>query len=120
MKIAYVHDVIYPYVKGGAERRVWEVSRRLAGRGHEVHIFGMKHWQGDDLVERDGVFLHGVCPPGSLYVGGRRSISAAVRFSARLLPKLRGISTSSTPSSSPTFPASQPSSNPSAGGRPSS
>ncbi|OPY53618.1 MAG: UDP-D-galactose:(glucosyl)lipopolysaccharide-1,6-D-galactosyltransferase [Methanosaeta sp. PtaU1.Bin055] len=90
MKIAYVHDVIYPYVKGGAERRVWEVSRRLAGRGHEVHIFGMKHWQGDDLVERDGVFLHGVCPPGSLYVGGRRSISAAVRFSARLLPKLRG------------------------------
>lgn len=90
MKIAYVHDVIYPYVKGGAERRVWEVSRRLAKGGHEVHVFGMKHWEGDDLVEREGVVLHGVSPAGSLYSGGRRSISAAVRFSARLLPKLRG------------------------------
>lgn len=46
MKIAYVHDVIYPHVKGGAEKRVWEISRRLADRGHEVHIFGMKYWEG--------------------------------------------------------------------------
>jgi hypothetical protein len=29
MKIAYVYDVIYPYVKGGAETRICEISKRL-------------------------------------------------------------------------------------------
>jgi glycosyltransferase involved in cell wall biosynthesis len=90
MKIAYVHDVIYPHVKGGAEKRVWEISRRLADRGHEVHIFGMKYWMGEDVVEREGVHLHGVCAPQDLYVDGKRSIKAAVHFSWRLLWSLRG------------------------------
>ena len=90
MKIAYVHDVIYPYVKGGAEKRVWEISRRLADRGHEVHIFGMKYWDGEAVVERDGVHLHGVCDPGNLYVDGRRSIKTAIRFSSKLLSSFKG------------------------------
>ena len=90
MKIAYVHDVIYPYVKGGAEKRVWEMAKRLAGRGHEVHIFGMKYWDGDDVIEMEGVYLHGVCDPLDLYVDGRRSIEAAVHFSWKLLWSLRG------------------------------
>jgi len=42
MKIAFVYDVIYPYVKGGVEKRVWELATRLIRRGHEVHLFGMK------------------------------------------------------------------------------
>ena len=90
MKIAYVHDVIYPYVKGGAEKRVWEMARRLADRGHEVHIFTMKYWDGDYVIEREDVHLHAVCPPVDLYVEGRRSIRAAVRFSWKLLSSLRG------------------------------
>ncbi|HPJ30176.1 MAG TPA: glycosyltransferase family 4 protein [Methanothrix sp.] len=90
MKIAYVHDVLYPSVKGGAEKRVWEVSRRLADKGHEVHIFTMRYWDGGAAVERDGVHLHGICRPGELYVGGRRSIAAAIRFSAKFLQSFRG------------------------------
>ena len=39
MKIAYVYDRIYPYLKGGAEKRILEISKRLAERGHEVHLF---------------------------------------------------------------------------------
>lgn len=90
MKIAYIHDVIYPHVKGGAEKRVWEISRRLADRGHEVHIFGMKLWDGEDIVEREGVHLHGVCDPVDLYVDGKRSIKAAIRFSSKLLLSFKG------------------------------
>lgn len=90
MKIAYLHDVIYPHVKGGAEKRVWEISRRLADRGHEVHIFGMKFWDGESVVERDGVLLHGICDPLDLYVDGRRSMGAAIRFSSKLLLSFRG------------------------------
>ncbi len=34
MKIAFVYDVIYPYIKGGVEKRVWELAVRLSHRGH--------------------------------------------------------------------------------------
>jgi glycosyltransferase involved in cell wall biosynthesis len=92
MKIAFVTDVLYPYVKGGAERRVWEVSRRLAARGYSVHVYCMKYWEGADVVVEDGVFLHGVCRPASLYTpSGRRRIREAIYFSLNLFtPLLKG------------------------------
>jgi len=37
LKIAYIYDAIYPWVKGGAEKRIYELSRRLAARGEAVH-----------------------------------------------------------------------------------
>jgi L-malate glycosyltransferase len=85
MKIAFVYDVTYPYVKGGVEKRVWELAIRLTHRGHEVHLFGMKFWDGDDIHIREGVFLHGVCPVQQIYVGGRRSLLQAINFSIHLL-----------------------------------
>jgi glycosyltransferase involved in cell wall biosynthesis len=90
MKIAYVHDVIYPFVKGGAEKRVMEIATRLAARGHDVHIFGMKYWDGEDVIEREGVHLHGVCASQDLYVDGKRSIKTSVYFSWKLLRSLEG------------------------------
>ena len=33
MKIAFVYDVIYPFVKGGVEKRVWELATRLTIAG---------------------------------------------------------------------------------------
>ena len=62
MKIAFVYDVIYPCVKGGVEKRVWELAVRLAKRGHEVHLFGMKFWEGEAVIKKDDVIIHGVCP----------------------------------------------------------
>lgn len=80
MKIAFVSDVIYPYVKGGAEKRIYELSRRLVARGHEVHIFGVKWWDGPAVIAKDGITYHGVCGKRELYVGGRRSIGEAIWF----------------------------------------
>ncbi len=88
MKIAFVYDVIYPYVKGGVEKRVWELAVRLTRRGHEVHLFGMKFWDGDDILIHEGVILHGVCPARPLYAGGRRTVGEAIHFSLRLIPHL--------------------------------
>jgi glycosyltransferase involved in cell wall biosynthesis len=88
MKIAFVYDVIYPYVKGGVEKRVWELAARLTHRGHEVHLFGMKFWDGEDILIREGVFLHGVCPAQKLYAGGRRTIWQAIDFSLYIIKPL--------------------------------
>ena len=88
MKIAYVYDNIYPYNIGGVEKRLWELAKRLAQKGHEVTLFGMKHWEGKAIVYSEGVRLWGVCPPQELFVNGRRSIKQATYFAWKVLPPL--------------------------------
>lgn len=88
MKIAFIYDCIYPWVKGGGEKRIYEIGKRLVAKGHEVHLFGIKWWDGSDIIEHEGMILHGVCEKMELYVDGRRSISEALIFSIKLLPHL--------------------------------
>jgi len=88
MKIAYVYDAVYPWIKGGGEKRIWEISKRLAEKGHEVHWFGIKWWDGEDVFVKDDVYLHGVCESKELYVDGRRSIKEAICFAWKVLPHL--------------------------------
>ncbi len=85
MNIAYVSDVVYPFVKGGAEKRIYEMGRRLAAHD-EVHVFGIKWWEGDKDIDLDGLHLHGICKPLSLYAGERRSFREAIRFASSLGP----------------------------------
>lgn len=89
MRIAYVYDVIHPYVSGGVQKRIWELSRRLVTSGHEVTLFGMKHWEGEDAIYSEGVRLWGVCPPRDLFGNGRRSIGEALYFARKVLPALQ-------------------------------
>jgi glycosyltransferase involved in cell wall biosynthesis len=88
MKIAFIYDAIYPWVKGGAEMRNYEMGKRLSAKGHEIHIFGVKWWEGEDSIEYEKMTLHGVCKAQDLYVHGRRSISEALIFAVNLFPAL--------------------------------
>lgn len=88
MKIALVYDCIYPYSKGGVERRLFDISGRLQ-ESHEVHLFGMKYWHGRSVIKESGIHYHGVCKAGRLYTsGGKRSIRLALWFSLCLFPAL--------------------------------
>jgi glycosyltransferase involved in cell wall biosynthesis len=80
-------DAIYPYNVGGADKRLWELARKLAENGkHEVHIYGMKWWQGPDTIVTNNVHLHGVCKVHELYnEDGVRSIKEALVFSLKVL-----------------------------------
>jgi glycosyltransferase involved in cell wall biosynthesis len=89
MKIAYIYDVIYPFVKGGAEKRFWELARRLGRKGHEVHIFGMKSWKGPANFSREGVYIHGVGRHWKLYhPSGRRNIRQSLFFALLIFPRI--------------------------------
>ena len=80
-KIAIVYDAIFPYVTGGAEKRFFETGRRLAQDGYDVHIYGMKCWDGPDIIESNGMTLHSIMKKMPLYTRkGKRSISEALRF----------------------------------------
>jgi len=52
MKIAIVSDSIYPYNKGGKEKRLFEIATRLVKYGHEITIYTMKWWEGADSIKR--------------------------------------------------------------------
>lgn len=88
MKVAFVYDAVYPWVKGGAELRIHELGKRLSLQGHDVHLFGIKWWEGENVLQYEGMTLHGVCKARDLYVNGRRSISEALVFSVKLFPAL--------------------------------
>ncbi len=88
MNIAFISNVVYPYVKGGAEKRIYEIGRRLAG-DHEVTVYCRQFWDGPPVIEREGMVLYGVAPGCELYTDDRRSISEAVVFSGKLLRPLR-------------------------------
>lgn len=88
MRIAFVYDALYPWVKGGGERRYHEVALRLRER-HEVHFVSWQWWEGRSRLERDGMTFHGVGRPPSLYGGdGKRTVREAAGFAARVLPVL--------------------------------
>jgi glycosyltransferase involved in cell wall biosynthesis len=91
MKIAFIYDAVYPWVKGGAEKRVYELAKRLAIRGHDVHWYSIGWWWTEDDHEdilMDGIKLHGVSNPIDLYSDDRRSIKEALIFSLKLLKPL--------------------------------
>ncbi len=90
MKIAYIYDAVYPWIKGGAEKRIYEISKRLVVRGHEVHWFGLKWWDGKNDIGMDGVHLHGIGKWDNLYVNGRRSIREGLYFGIKTLTGLKG------------------------------
>jgi glycosyltransferase involved in cell wall biosynthesis len=81
MKIGFVYDFVYPFSKGGVEKRIMDIARLLAVRGHEVHILGTRTWDGASDLVLDGVSIHGVCEPTEIYTKtGTRSVMQALRF----------------------------------------
>ncbi len=89
MNVAFVSNVVFPFVKGGAEKRIHEIGTRLAAEGHDVTVYGRHYWDGPRVMDYEGITLYGVAPERDLYADERRSITEAIDFSARLLPKLR-------------------------------
>jgi len=86
VKIAFVYDAVYPWIKGGVEKRIFEMGRRLAAEGNEVYWFGIGWW-GDRETEHFGIRLIPCYKPVNLYSKGRRKISEAILFAASLKRK---------------------------------
>ncbi|HEY7272787.1 MAG TPA: glycosyltransferase family 4 protein [Actinoplanes sp.] len=82
VRVALVYDAVYPFQKGGGERRFHEVAQQLAANGMEVTLYGMRWWPGRDPVRVvDGVRVYGLCRSRKLYTAsGRRSIPQALVF----------------------------------------
>jgi glycosyltransferase involved in cell wall biosynthesis len=79
--IAFVSDAIYPYMKGGKEKRLHAIATRLAAMGHDVHIYTMHWWKGPEKTRQEsGVYLHALCKYHEMYRGDKRTIKEGVLF----------------------------------------
>jgi L-malate glycosyltransferase len=88
MKIAFVYDGLYPYLKGGAERRYFELATRLSDR-HDVHYVTWNHWGAARSAPHEGFTARGVGAPRPFYGDdGKRTVGEAAAFAARLVPAL--------------------------------
>lgn len=87
MKVALIYDAVYPFTKGGGEKVFFDIATSLSN-SHEIHLFGMKFWEGGNVIEtRRNIFHHAVCKPKAMYnkmKGGRRSYSQALKFALYL------------------------------------
>jgi glycosyltransferase involved in cell wall biosynthesis len=90
VRVALVYDAVYPYQKGGGERRFHEIARLLGDGEVEVCLYGMRWWPGRDSVRVvDGVRVHALCRGRPLYTrSGRRSITQALIFGLACLKLL--------------------------------
>lgn len=91
MRIAFVTNVVYPFVTGGAQKRVYEIGTRLAADGHDVTVYGRHFWDGPETMPYEGMTLRAVSLERDLYTteDGRRSITEALEFSKDLVVPLR-------------------------------
>lgn len=87
-RIAFVTDSVYPFFKGGKERRLHEIVKRLVAEEREIHIYTMHWWNGPRTIVMDGVYYHGICKLHAVYTGERRSIRQALFYSLACLKLL--------------------------------
>ncbi len=87
MRIGFVSDVVYPFMKGGVERTEQREMASLA-KSHDVHAFSLQLEGMKEEFVSEGVHYHaiGATKKSALFsTSGGRSISCALRFST-LLP----------------------------------
>ena len=75
IKIIVVSDRVYPFFKGGAEKRYWEISKQLTRSGYEVCYLTGQWPEMPKRVTINGIKLVGVYKVGGFYRNGRKSIS---------------------------------------------
>lgn len=91
MRIAFVYDLVYPYSKGGVEKRIWDLAHLLTARGHEVEVLGTRCWEGSADRVVDGIRFRGIASQAKIHTSaGRRSISQGLKFAVAVGRALAG------------------------------
>jgi glycosyltransferase involved in cell wall biosynthesis len=81
MRIAILSELFFPHV-GGTEFRLYEIAKRLVGRGHEVDVFTIQHSRRvPNEEEVEGIQVHRYAySPGYVTPNGLRSIKGVVAY----------------------------------------
>jgi len=84
--VAILYDTAYPFTYGGGQRRLYEVGRRMADLGWNVHWYPLKAWDGDCTLFRDGILYQGLRGRTNLFgTDGKRAYAEALSYGRAVL-----------------------------------
>jgi glycosyltransferase involved in cell wall biosynthesis len=83
-KIALIYDCIYPYQLGGAEKRIYALSKYLK-KDFEVHVIGMHKIGLEKEFEKNKIYYHTLNNYSEIYnKKGKRKILLSIHFAISL------------------------------------
>lgn len=88
-RVLIVYDVAYPFVKGGAQRRFFEIASRLSDRGWKVDWLTFKFWAGEPVKKLGAITYIGIGEPPEFYSSsGNRNKLEPLIFATRFLRRI--------------------------------
>ncbi len=89
MRIAILNETFLPEGIGGIKRWYWELTRRFAKWGHQVHVYSL-HWEGMPKIEMiEGIKIFRLSKIKDLYVGrGRRPFYSELNYAIKVFKHL--------------------------------
>ena len=88
-RVLVIFDLCFPFTKGGAQRRFYEVSRVLVSRGWKVDWLTFKAWDGQRTIQHEGMSYIGLGELPHLYgEDGKRKGTEPLIFAWEIVKNL--------------------------------
>ena len=80
-RLAILYDCPYPFVQGGGQKRLFEISQYLLKHDWEVEWYALKFWEGLDKIKYEGITYNAVGKHTELYDStGKRRIWGTICY----------------------------------------
>ncbi len=84
-RLAILYDCPFPFIRGGGQKRLFEVAQYHLGQGWEVEWYALKFWEGPEKIKHEGITYNSVGKQTELYdSAGKRRLWETIYYGAMI------------------------------------